>query len=73
MVFCVNLDYGVYPGYSSIFHLIIYRKIICRKPLNNVENEWYCRDTSKKICAVMKSKGEAREQQIDISPHFLAQ
>ena len=27
----------------------------------NIINEWYCRDTSKKIRAVMKSKGEAGE------------
>lgn len=30
-------------------------------PFLNIINEWYCRDTSKKIRAVMKSKGEAGE------------
>ena len=31
-------------------------------PFLNIINEWYCRDTSKKIRAVMKSKGEAGER-----------
>ena len=30
-------------------------------PFLNIINEWYAKDTSKKICAVMKSKGEAGE------------
>ena len=30
-------------------------------PLLNIINEWYAKDTSKKIRAVMKSKGEAGE------------
>lgn len=30
-------------------------------PFLNIINEWYCRDTSKKIRAVMKSKGEEGE------------
>ena len=30
-------------------------------PFLNIINEWYCSDTSKKIRAVMKSKGEAGE------------
>lgn len=30
-------------------------------PFLNIINKWYCRDTSKKIRAVMKSKGEAGE------------
>ncbi len=30
-------------------------------PFLNIINEWYCHDTSKKIRAVMKSKGEAGE------------
>lgn len=34
---------------------------ICRIPLKNVENDFYARDTSKKIRAVMRAKGNSGE------------
>lgn len=38
-------------------------------PFLNIINEWYCRDTSKKIRAVMKSKGEAGEHLCSNPPY----
>lgn len=38
-------------------------------PFLNIINEWYCRDTSKKIRAVMKSKGEAGEHLCTNAPY----
>lgn len=37
-------------------------------PFRNIINEWYARDTSKKIRAVMKSKGQAGEHLTTIPP-----
>ena len=38
-------------------------------PFLNIINEWYCRDTSKKIRAVLKSKGEAGEHLCNNPPY----
>lgn len=38
-------------------------------PFLNIINEWYAKDTSKKIRAVMKSKGEAGEHLCTNPPH----
>ena len=38
-------------------------------PFLNIINEWYAKDTSKKIRAVMKSRGEASEYLCTYSPY----
>ncbi len=38
-------------------------------PFRNIINEWYAKDTSKKIRAVMKSKGEAGEHLCTVPPY----
>lgn len=38
-------------------------------PFRNIINEWYAKDTSKKICAVFKAKGQAGEHLCTSSPY----
>ena len=38
-------------------------------PFLNIMNEWYARDTSKKVRAVMKAKGEARKHLATVPPY----
>ena len=38
-------------------------------PFLNIINEWYAKDTSKKICAVMKAKGESGKHLTTIPPY----